>query len=212
MSRADQTVQAIQGQARLERQAFARSLGEISERLRPQYLVNQGKLLLKRRAGRMLADVSRTVKANGGIAALAGTGAIVAYDIGRKSAGQPTQASTEGSDNRGVNEVTRSEKPTSISTKARAVTIGGAGLLLGHVLSKGVAITDVESRLLKECSSRFQRVSVEFVEEHSRGAKIAAAQTFGFARFAAAFLAVMAAVGIEFDGDADSNQRIGELD
>src|SRR6478609_9639857 len=152
MSRADQTVQAIQGQARLERQAFARSLGEISERLRPQYLVNQGKLLLKRRAGRMLADVSRTVKANGGIAALAGTGAIVAYDIGRKSAEQPTQASTEGSDNHGVNEVTRSEKPTSISTKARAVTIGGAGLLLGHVLSKGVAITDVESRLLKECS------------------------------------------------------------
>jgi len=160
----------------------------------------------------MLADVSRTVKANGGIAALAGTGAIVAYDIGRKSAEQPTQASTEGSDNRGVNEVTRSEKPTSISTKVRAVTIGGAGLLLGHVLSKGVAITDVESRLLKECSSRFQRVSVELVEEHSRGAKIAAAQTFGFARFAAALLAVMAAVGIEFDGDADSNQRIGELD
>ena len=212
MSRRDQSVQAIQGQARLERQAFSRSLGEINERLRPQYLVDQGKHFLWRRAGGLLTDVSRAVKANGGVVALAGTGAIVAFDLGRKSVEQPTQASTERSDHPGAKEVSRSEKPTSVSTRATAAAIGGAGMVVGHVLIKGVAITAIERRLLKECSARLRRGSVAFVEEHSRGAKIAAAQAFGFARFAAAFLAVMAAVGIEIEGNADSKETVGARD
>src|SRR6185436_14393218 len=105
MSRRDQSVQAIQGQARLERQALSRSLGEISERLRPQHLVDQGKLLLKRRTGRLLADISHTVKANGGVVSLAGTGAIVAFDLGRKSVEQPHRASTLSGDHPGAIEV-----------------------------------------------------------------------------------------------------------
>jgi len=49
-----------------------------------------------------------------------------------------------------------------------------------------------------EAAGEAREAAARFVLEHKRGAKIAAAEAFGFARYGAAFLAVLAAAGDYF--------------
>ncbi|QKD19209.1 hypothetical protein [Mesorhizobium sp. NZP2077] len=52
-------------------------------------------------------------------------------------------------------------------------------------------------------------MAAQFVSEHKRGAKIAAAGAFGFARFGAAFLAVLALASDYFMRTEDSEKPRG---
>lgn len=215
MSRADQaeSLRVIEGQARIERQAFARSLNEVSERLRPRALVDSGTRFLKRKAGRMLGDVSETVKANGGSVALAGAGALLAFEIGRGSVGPRADASLAhggGAFGEASKLAGRSPRKVSISAKAKAIATWGGGLLLGNFLGKGMAATAMEKKLFEKTSATMRQASVAFVSQHSRGAKVAAAQAFGFANYAAALLAVMAAVGMQVNGSAGPARHVGD--
>jgi len=195
---ADQSekMRVLQGQARLQRQAFSRSLVDVSERMRPQNLVDQGKQFVARRAGPILANVADSVKAHGGPVALAAAGAILAFDLGRGSVSRDARAThDDGTGEHAIKGAGRASPRPSISTKTTAVLTWGAGVLMGHLLVKGVSSTDVERRLFEATSAKIRRAAVEFADQHSHGAKIAVAQAFGFARYAAAFLAVMAGVG-----------------
>jgi hypothetical protein len=79
------------------------------------------------------------------------------------------------------------------------VLAGSAGgLLLGHVLARAFHTTAKENELFGKASGEIQDAASEFISQHSHGAKLLAAQAFGFARYSAAFLALMAAASDYF--------------
>ena len=65
---------------------------------------------------------------------------------------------------------------------------------MGHFIGQAFQPTANERELFGKSAGEVQDVADEFIKQHSHGAKVAAAQPFGFARYSAAFLAVMAAV------------------
>lgn len=81
-------------------------------------------------------------------------------------------------------------------TKVLAESVGG--LLIGHVIGRSFDPTATEREMFGKASGEVQEVASEFVSQHLHGAKLVAAQAFGFARYSAAFLAIMAAVGDHF--------------
>ena len=81
-----------------------------------------------------------------------------------------------------------------MSNLERAKVIAGSagGLFLGHLIGRAFQPTAKEHALFGKAADEVRDVAARFVSEHKRGAKLAAAESFGFARYSAAFLAVLA--------------------
>jgi hypothetical protein len=81
-----------------------------------------------------------------------------------------------------------------VSNLERAKVIAGSagGLFLGHLIGRAFQPTAGEQALFGKAADEVRDVAARFVSEHTRGAKLAAAEAFGFARYSAAFLAVLA--------------------
>jgi hypothetical protein len=73
-------------------------------------------------------------------------------------------------------------------------------------------MTASEKALLARVAPDLRKSALAFVEEHSQGAKLLAADAFGFARSAAAFLAVMAVVGDWFAANDTSVRAYNTLE
>lgn len=79
--------------------------------------------------------------------------------------------------------------------------------MIGHVIGRSFKATAKERALFGKAAEELQSAASEFVSEHSRGAKLAAAQSFGFARYSAAFLVLMAVAGDYFAGSKDGGYQ-----
>lgn len=92
---------------------------------------------------------------------------------------------------------------------ARAKSLAGAagGLWIGHVIGRAFKPTEKEREMFGRAAGEVQDAASEFVSQHSRGAKLVAAQAFGFAKYCAAFLALIAAVGDYFSDSEDGRDR-----
>ena len=200
-------------QSRAERQALFEPVSEISRRLQPRNLVDASTRYAKRTVAKALGGVSDEVKDNVGAAAAVALGAVAVFDAGRRSARGPASAdhdavdqaaSTAHSDAASIRYEADSRKTITNSMRAKALAGSAAGLLLGHIVGKAFEPTAKERALFGKAGAEVQDTADSFIAEHARGAKLAAAQAFGFARYAAAFLAVLTAA-TDYLGRADED-------
>jgi hypothetical protein len=207
----------IKAQSKLERQALFEPVSEISRRLQPRYLVDVTTQYAKDKVAAVVGGVSDTIKENGGTAAAIALGAVAVFDVGRRSvegrtrltnsAAEPGTPDTDfGRKDPGGATIAYLEPPRkTVTNQARAKMIAGSigGLLLGHVIGRSVRPSAKERELFGKASGEVQDAASKFVEQHLHGAKLVAAQAFGFARYSAAFLAIMAAVSDHLVRSAD---------
>lgn len=202
----------IMAQSRVERQALFEPVSEISRRVQPRHLVDVTTRYAKDRVAGVVGGVSDAIKGNGGTAAAVALGAVAVFDAGRRSAdgrapptnpnGFPWASETHvGRVGRGGATIPRVQPSRqAVTNAARTKVLAGSvgGLLIGHVIGRSFDPTATERELFGKASDEVQEVASEFVSQHLHGAKLVAAQAFGFARYSAAFLAIMAAVGDHF--------------
>ena len=189
-------------QSRAERQALFEPVSEISRRLQPRNLVDASTRYAKRKVAKALGGVSDAVKDNGGTAAAVALGAVALFDAGRRSAHGPTGADHDDvdqvagaahSDAASIRYEAHRYKVVTNLTRAKVLAGSAGGLLIGHVIGQAFEPTAKERALFGKVGVEIQDATDKFIAEHARGAKSAAAQAFGFARYAAAFLAVLTA-------------------
>jgi hypothetical protein len=200
-------------QSRAERQALFEPVSEISRRLQPRNLVDTSTRYAKRKVAKAFAGVSDAVKDNGGTAAVVALGVVAVFDAGRRSARGPASSDHDAIDL--AADATHSDAPSiryeaqtrkAITNSARAKVLAGSagGLLLGHIIGKAFEPTAKERALFSKAGADVQDTAERFIAEHARGAKLAAAEAFGFARYAAAFLAVLTAAS-DYLGQSDEH-------
>ena len=202
----------IMAQSRFERQALFGPVSEISRRLQPGYLVDVTTRYSKDKVTGVVGGVSDAIKENGGTAAVVALGAVALFDAGRRSAdgrtaptnpnGFPWASETHvgGKGPSGATNPRVQPPRQAVTNAARTKVLAGSvgGLLIGHVIGRSFDPTPTERQLFGKASGEVQEVASEFVSQHLHGAKLVAAQAFGFARYTAAFLAIMAAVSDHF--------------
>lgn len=209
MAQPNNEIRDILVQSRAERQALFAPVSELSRRLQPRHLVEVSTHYAKQKVAGVLGGVSDAVKENGGTAAAVALGAVAVFDAGRRSAegnvpARGTEANIAASTSDGHADAGASRyqgaKHRAVTNFDRAKMIAGSagGLLLGHVIGQAFRPTARERALFGKAADEARDVAAHFVREHKRGAKIAAAEAFGFARYGAAFLAVLAAASDYF--------------
>lgn len=210
----------IMAKCRVERQALFGPVAEISRRLQPRHLVDVTAQYAKDKVAAVVGGVSDTIKDNGGTAAVAALGAVAVFDAGRRSAKgannrahapEPHSETLDRGEGAGRGPVLHAENPRkAITNLARAKMLAGSagGLLIGHVIGRSFKPSDKERVLFGKAAGEARAAALEFASQHSHGAKLAAAQAFGFARYSAAFLALMAAVSDHFGGSEAGSDRL----
>ena len=202
-------------QSRTERQALFEPVSEISRRLQPRNLVDASTRYAKQKVAKALGGVSDAVKDNGGAAGAVALGAFVIFDAGRRSARGPAGighdavdlvGSATHSDAASMRYETHTGKAITNLTRARVLAGSAGSLLIGHIIGKAFKSTAKERDLFGKVGAEVQDAADKFIAEHARGAKLAAAQAFGFARYAAAFLAVLT-VASDSLGHADEHDQ-----
>ncbi|BAV50966.1 hypothetical protein MLTONO_6064 [Mesorhizobium loti] len=209
MAQPSSEIRDILVQSRAERQALFGPVSEVTRRLQPRHLVDVSTHYAKRKVAAVLGGVSDAVKENGGTAAAVALGAVAVFDAGRRSADANLPAgsveanaalSTSGGHADASSSRYPADKRRAVTNLDRAKMITGSagGLLVGHLIGRAFRPTVNERALFGKTAAEVRDVAAEFVNVHKRGAKIAAAEAFGFARYGAAFLAVMAAASDYF--------------
>jgi hypothetical protein len=202
MAQLNDEIRDILVQSQVERQALFEPVSELSRRLQPRHLVEVSTNYAKQKVANVFGGVSDTIRDNGGTAAAVALGAVAVFDAGRRSShGRADVEEAPQSLGSGEHENAASFRYPASPSKAvtnldrsKALAASAGGLLLGHVIGQALEPTARERALFGKAGNEAQIAAAEFVRQHSHGAKVAAAQAFGFARFSAAFLAVMAAV------------------
>ncbi|MER9539857.1 MULTISPECIES: hypothetical protein [unclassified Mesorhizobium] len=202
MAQPSEEMREIMLQSRTERQALFEPVSEISRRLQPRNLVDASTRYAKQKVAKALGGVSDAVKNNGGTAAAVALGAVAVFDAGRRSTHGPAGADdiavdkvagASHSDAASIRYEAHPRKAITNLFRAKVLAGSAGGLLLGHIIGKAFEPTAKERTLFGKAGAEVQDATDAFIAEHARGAKLAAAQAFGFARYAAAFLAVLAA-------------------
>jgi hypothetical protein len=167
----------------------------------------------------VVGGVSDAIKENGGTAAAVALGAVAVFDAGRKSAeGGCDLVNAPERDSETLKGWTHAHRPVphaenprkAVTNLARAKVLAGSagGLFIGHVIGRSFKPTEKERELFGKAAEEVQNAASEFVSQHSRGAKLAAAQAFGFARYSAAFLVIMTAANDYFGGSEDGGDQL----
>jgi hypothetical protein len=209
MAQPNDEIRDILVQSRTERQALFGPVSEVSRRLQPRHLADVSTHYARQKIAAVLGGIPDAVKENGGIAAAVALGAVAVFDAGRRSAEgnvlarrlEATPATlTSGEDAEAGQNGYRAGKRRAVTNLDRAKMIAGsaAGVLVGHVIGRAFQPTAKERALFGEAVGEAREAAAKFVHEHKRGAKIAVAEAFGFARYSAAFLAVLAAASDYF--------------
>ena len=209
MAPPNEEIAALAARAALERYALAGCVAEITRQVQPRQLADATMAIAKKKMEETFGNVSNAVKENGGTAALIGLGAVTAFEVGRLSV---TENNSRRSDGHGSEPETeppyeRSDPPVGTFARTGAMARLAGGLAVGSMLSGGFKSTALEKELTANISSELSRPAGDFISQHSRGAKILAAQAFGFAKYGAAFLVIMAAISNHLSGSTSSDQN-----
>ncbi|MER8848066.1 hypothetical protein NKI94_26175 [Mesorhizobium australicum] len=198
-------INEIKVQSRAERQALFEPVSELSRRVQPRHLVEVATQFAKHKVAGVVGGVSNAIKENGGTTAAVALGAVAVFDAGRRSAHDPTSIvgpadmapeTFSGGENVDAAFIRQPSPPRKVTNFDRAKVLAGTagGLLVGHVIGRAFQPTVTERALFGKAADEVQDATDKFLNHHSHGAKVAAAQAFGVARYAAAFLTVMAAL------------------
>ncbi|PWJ86940.1 hypothetical protein C8D77_12038 [Mesorhizobium loti] len=203
MAQLNNDIRQIMVQSRAERQALFEPVSEISRRVQPRHLVEVSTHYAKHKVAGVIGGVTDAIKNNGGMAAAVALGAVAVFDAGRRSAEGSTETANakrletpSGEQDAGEVIGPQMERPQQhVTNLSRAKVLAGpaGGLLLGHIIGRAFDPTAKEQELFGKAAGEVHDAASEFINQHSHGAKVAAAQAFGFARYTAAFLAILAA-------------------
>jgi hypothetical protein len=209
MAPTNEEIAALAARAALERYALAGCVAEITRQVQPRQLADATMAIAKKNMEETFGNVSNAVKENGGTAGLIGLGAITAFEVGRLSATENTSRHSDdhASDPETEPPYERSDPPVGSFARAGAVARFAGGLAIGSILSGGFRSTALEKELMANIPSELSIPAGDFISQHSRGAKIWAAQAFGFAKYGAAFLVIMAAISNHLSGSTSSDQN-----
>ncbi|MGO4637101.1 hypothetical protein AB4Z43_01520 [Mesorhizobium sp. 2RAF45] len=202
MAQLNDEIRDIMVQSRAERQALFEPISELSRRLQPRHLVEVTTNYAKQKVANVVGGVSDAIKDNGGTAAAVALGAVAVFDAGRRSShgGADVEeapknfGSGEHADAASIRYSAPPNRAVTNLDRGKALAASAGGLLIGRAIGQAFEPTDKERSLFGKAGAEVQTAAAEFVRQHSHGAKVAAAQAFGFARYSAAFLAIMAAM------------------
>ncbi|WP_284317210.1 hypothetical protein, partial [Labrys miyagiensis] len=143
------------------------------------------------KAATVASEALNVAKKNSGKATLVGAGALLAFDLGRVTSrppDQPTAAEPLGDPANESDEEPSAPHYRSITDSWRTLRYWGGGAVaavVGYALGKVIPVSAAETELLGEMPSEVKSAADQFWQEHARGAKLAAADSFGLARWAA---------------------------
>ena len=188
---------AIEAEADALRDQLRASLSELSYRSTPSHLLQvvQETALEKGRA--MLGEGMSLLRSHGAAAGVAGAGAILAFDLGRRSV--PQSEGVGVADDIGGAQVRSAQGQKGIraivsqmSDSALAWFSGLAGAAVGGALGAAVPITPQEREVFAALPAQSWQEIDDFKRRHMQGMKQTAAEAFGIARFSAWMLVAMA--------------------
>jgi hypothetical protein len=181
----NQTAESVEAEAARVRAQLVEVAADIRSHIDPTALVNAAKASLTRRSNDGPAFLKRNASPIGMM--LLG-GAFGATLIGLLSPSRKARSS--GAVDLAVAGAAAS--PT-MKTQLEAALLSTVGIGLGYVGGMFVPNTPVEERLLGAPKAVLSAKLDEFLQQHSRGMKLAAANLFGASRFSAAMLIALAA-------------------
>ena len=192
-------------QAELETEAaglragLKESLGELHRRSTPTRLFGVAREAALEKGRAALGEGMDYVKEHGAAATIAGAGAILAFDLGRRSGSPQTTSAgiaenSEGSSVPGTEEQRKGlrGKAANIGDTALILSEALGGALIGSALATAIPVTTPERELLGELPSEAKSALQKFVQEHKDGMRQTAAQAFGIANAATWLLALLA--------------------
>jgi Protein of unknown function (DUF3618) len=211
MSPRDPGLDAIEADLARSRAEMAGTVAEIARRLRPQAVVDTAIEKISGRATDIASAALDTAKRHGGQATLFGAGALLAFDIGRRTS-DPSQGtgSAEGEiatvsvgdagggpdEPSGLAARPKTQAFEAIGNIPTVLKYWGGGLAaaaVGYSVGAAVPVSEAEKRLLGDAAHEVRTEATAFWQEHAEGARQMSAQAFGLAGVAAAALGTMAA-------------------
>jgi len=224
MAFGEPSIDDVEQRAAVARATLSSSLADISDRLKPANIVASAKAEITHKASALAGGLGETVRKHGGEAALFGAGAMLAFDMGRRTMRRrnaPSAAETmaddvdSGSDYRGSATWPSSTPARRNGVNAVRGTVDTmrtwvtpmAGAVLGYAVASALPKTRLEAEAFGTMGKEFRSAVDAFRREHAQGAKQAAAEVFGIAKYSAAALGLMAAVGQCFSAPATPDDR-----
>jgi hypothetical protein len=197
---------ALEDEAAGLRAGLKASLAELRQRSSPSHVLGVAREAAVEKARVVLGEGLDYVKEHGPAVAVAGGGALLAFDLGRRSVSS-SSASADAADASEHREIPDPDRPGGVRQKAAAlgekVTIWSEALgatALGSVLATAIPVTSPERELLGDFPSNAKHELEKFAQEHKTGIKQAVAQAFGIASAAAWFLALLAIAADKLQG------------
>jgi hypothetical protein len=200
MSPHELEMQELEERLSSNRRQLSATVAELADWLRPANLVNAGVDYLAGKAATAARDAVNIARKNSGKVTLVGAGALLAFDLGRLTStpsDQPTAAEPFGDPVYQSNVEPSAPHYRSIMDSWRTLGYWGGGAVaavIGYALGTVIPVSTAETELLGGMPSEVKSAADQFWKEHARGAKLAAADSFGLARWTAVGLALMAAM------------------
>jgi Protein of unknown function (DUF3618) len=182
------------------------SVTELADRLKPANLINDAVDRVAGKAATATSVALQAAKTKSGKATLLGAGALFAFELGRRSfkgteqhAWGEEEPPVDSPPGDGGDEGVSRERKHRVKSPGPVQTLeywggGAAAAAVGYILGKAIPVSSAEKELVGDVPSDLRTFANRFWQEHARGAKLAAADSFGLARLAAAGLGIMAAI------------------
>ena len=205
MAHIDAELLTIEQDAERNRRALADSVEQIARRVRPKNLVSLAQRKVSDEAWKGFGELREAVRNERGKAAVLVAGALGAFLLGRSSQSKPTfkpREATIGASASAASVPTKahfsldivSGKGAAFAQGAKKLAAAAVAVATGYAMGLAVPVTRAESDLMGDASARVKDYAAEFRRVHSRGARIAAVQSFGVAQPAAAALGLLGAL------------------
>jgi hypothetical protein len=219
MSHHDLEMLGLEENLARRRNVISTSVTELAERLRPANLINGAIDRVAGKAATATSEALQAAKTNSGKATLLGAGALLAFELGRRSfkgteqhasrAEEPPAESPPG--DRGDEGASRKRrqrvKPPGPWQTLEYWAGGATAAAVGYVLGKAIPVLAAEKELAGDLPADIRTFANRFWQEHARGAKLAAADSFGLARLTAVGLGIMAAIASVMAPGVDRRPR-----
>lgn len=197
-----QTAESIEAEAALVRSQLVAVGADIRHHADPAVIVDAAKASFKRRA----EDAPSFLKENAtpiGMVLLGGAFGAVLTGLLSHSRRSPSGAPQVRSSASSFESVAR----PSVRSQANAALLSSVGVGLGYIAGMSVPISAAEERLLGPPKAVLGQHLDEFLKEHTRGIKMAAANVFGLSRLSATTLVGLAMLA-EALGSGGAQNRI----
>jgi hypothetical protein len=198
-----QTAKSIEAEAALVRSQLVAVGADIRHHADPAVIVDAAKTSFRRRAEGAPSFLKENATPIGTVMLGGAFGAVL---TGLFS--QSRRSPSEGSKLTNTASSVESVAHPSVRLQANAALLSSVGVGLGYVAGMFVPASSTEDRLLGQPKAALSQHLDEFLKEHTRGMKMAAANVFGLSRLSAATLVGLAMLAEALGHPGESQDRI----